>query len=65
MLIRRQRRFGKDDPDRAAPGTAAGGEDGRRRREGGADGAEQPFREAELVRDRLAFDASKVDEMVG
>ena len=26
---------------------------------------EQPFREAELVRDRLAFDASKVDEMVG
>ena len=26
---------------------------------------EQPFREAELVRDRLAFDASKVDEVVG
>ena len=26
---------------------------------------EQPFREAELVRDRLAFDAGKVDESVG
>ncbi len=26
---------------------------------------EQPFREAELVRDRLAFDASRVDEVVG
>ena len=26
---------------------------------------EQPYREAELVRDRLAFDASKVDETVG
>ena len=25
---------------------------------------EQPFREAELVRDRLAFDAGKVDESV-
>ncbi len=26
---------------------------------------EQTFREAELVRDRLAFDASRVDEVVG
>ena len=26
---------------------------------------EQPYREAELVRDRFAFDASKVDEAVG